>query len=889
MPLTQEQEQYLAQWYDKTKEAVLKELREQNERIREEDRRTNHENPDRNYMPTANLSMDVASHYVSERERAQQVHHSYIPFMSGHTQEIMQFLVGEADRVADEIRQGQLDALIYQKMLDEAKGPERAPYRAAIEQKGVEAQNRTVERGTTYEAIDTVLWKLEGRIPSDVTLISGERYQQMTQQERSERKYSPVQQGSFMEIMEHAPAMCAGMEFDEFLERQPIRQVMPGTLTMNFTDYQMFNSREFLEHMASAKKQPTLREKDYAMSIYDATFGGAFDKGQKKLLAQLGMDEFDLITIEGRTVNELFADKYKDMEPQRRNELLRCEVVAAVMGSEKKVAFGRIKMNEQGEPEIAGTSALKPEGNLHDPKPTLGQRFLNFLHIKKYVPLSQKMAQAGSPERAAAAREQAQQALEVAHPQDKLTRRMIKGLYEKNNEANCGPRVSAEFKEFFGKDHDNAINELPGFAQGAEIGLRNQLSRPSTGVGLVYARLLQEGHRLADIMDPDKLQDEKSMAGRQIAEQMKTPEGIGTLLADATKTYANLDMRAEFAYALGRPLDTPEALEKAMTGEKEMATTLPMIRKFYSASREVHQCVNAMYNFSDMTLLEKPDEATREVLTAGKNEATKKAFGAFCNHITTEDLEARSRVSNFNNALMRGNRIDALRDYYLSEDYVEGRAFNPQFDELKNTAVKAAVARDVLTEAARNMGATIGTTEVPEDSYYAKEAKATGLDAYTPEQLTGMIRSGKNSPEGQAIMNSVLNPEEKAAKNAQEKEGNTAFRINREAAARARIAERRTQLEAERAERTEREREMSQEIDAAAKEVRTRPRAKSVHMESVSFASLLEEDEAESGKSEKKARRQSMDLSKSETAKSQKDPSQTPPTLKKNDELTKGK
>ena len=82
MPLTQEQEQYLAQWYDKTKEAVLKELREQNERIREEDRRTNHENPDRNYMPTANLSMDVASHYVSERERAQQVHHSYIPFMS---------------------------------------------------------------------------------------------------------------------------------------------------------------------------------------------------------------------------------------------------------------------------------------------------------------------------------------------------------------------------------------------------------------------------------------------------------------------------------------------------------------------------------------------------------------------------------------------------------------------------------------------------------------------------------------------------------------------------------------------------------------------------------------------------------------------------------------
>lgn len=743
MPLTQEQQEYLQEWYEQTAREVRATLRELNLRNWEEDREENDRDPNPHYLPKANLNPEIASQYIAEREAAAKMHHSYIPLMADQDQALMQFLVQTSDTVAAEAAQAQLNVMIYQMMLDQTdRDPRRRELREEVRRLNLQEQDHMRERAETWNGVDTILWKLEGRIDPKYQLVTEDEYKAMSQDQKASGIYSPHRPYGIMEYVQNGPEEFRTMTFGDLLRTPPSVQRTPETLEMNFEENARFNSRKFLSNMSKRNPAPTPYQKDYAMSVFDNTFGGAFDKNQKKKLEDAGLSVYDMILIDGKSVKQLYGEKYKDLSPERQEEMFKCEAVAAVMGSKLNVAFTRIVENERNERVLAEPTVITRGGTLHDPRPTLGQRFLNFFHIKKYEPLSQKMAEANT--RVQEAKEEAQASgLFTNLGGERLERQYNRLALKKNMEALSNVRYDQEYKQAFGTDFTrNHLDPELGIS-GKIIG--NGMGRATTPVAMVYAYMLNQGYHLADIMDPDKLLQEKKQMGEIIKDALKTPEGVGKVLAESTKAFANLDWSKELGYALGKDLSTPEAMQQALTGEKERVVALPMIKKIYSESREIHQAVNSLYRYNKFSLSEHMDEAAQEVLTEGMSEDHKKAFAALNANITTEDLQGRTNVDNFNKILMAGARLNHMMDYLQSDAYVYGTDYTPAGNSLSDITEKVVGLQDAFSRLSEHTGETLGKASLPFYEYYSSALKENYMEQFTDRQLTEYLRDGKRS------------------------------------------------------------------------------------------------------------------------------------------------
>ncbi len=405
MALTPEQQAFFDNWYERTKREQLEYLRKQNETERNKQRTANEANPQDNYVPTANLSLDVASEYVTSREHTLQVHRAQLKTIPEGERERFEYILGKSAEISQQMADAQMDVWVYSAMSDQAKGAEKS-FLSVVSRANDMAQRVIMRCNQTYFAFDSVFDQMMGQSRGGVTLVPADEFKNMSDEQKKQGNFASLQPGEFDSMLEDAPDSLRGMKFRDYLALPPVQTRLPDAFAMDFMENKNFNSRTFLENMTKQNKQPTVFEKDYALSIYETTFAGVYNKQQKNELASNNLNEFDLITINGRTVNEIYADKYKDLEPMQRDNMLRCEVVAAVMGSEKNVAFSRLENNEHGHPVLSQPSAITRGGELHDPKPTLGQRLLNLFGIKKYVPLSRKMAEANAPERLQEAREQ---------------------------------------------------------------------------------------------------------------------------------------------------------------------------------------------------------------------------------------------------------------------------------------------------------------------------------------------------------------------------------------------------------------------------------------------------------------------------------------------------
>lgn len=826
MPLTQEQQEYLQEWYEQTAREVRANLREMNLRNWEEAREENDRDPNPHYLPKANLNPEIASQYIAEREAATKIHHSYIPLMADQDQALMQFLVQTSDTVAAEAAQAQLNVMIYQMMLDQTdRDPRRRELREEVRRLNLREQDHMMERAETWNEVDTILWKLEGRIDPKYQLVTEDEYNALSQDQKASGIYSPHRPYGIMEYVQNGPEEFRTMTFGDLLRTPPSVQRNPETLEMNFEENARFNSRKFLSNMSKKNPAPTPYQKDYAMSVFDNTFGGAFDKNQKKKLEDAGLSIYDMILIDGKSVKELYGEKYRNLSPERQEEMFKCEAVAAVMGSKLNVAFTRVVENVRKERVLAEPTAITRGGMLHDPEPTLGQRFLNFFHIKKYEPLSQKMAEANT--RVQEARNEARASgLFVKLGEERLERQYNRIAMEKNMKMLSGAHYDQEYRQAFGVDFTGSQSDPEIGISGRILG--TAMTRATTPVAMVYAYMLNQGHRLADIMDPDKLTEEKARVGRAIKAELGTPEGIGRVLAESTKAFANLDWSRELGYALGKDLSTPEAMQQALTGEKERVVALPMIKKIYSESREIHQAVNSLYRYNKFSLSEHMDEAAQEVMTEGMSEDHKKAFAALNANITTEDLQGRTNVDNFNKILMAGTRLNYMMDYLQSDAYVYGTDYTPAGNSLSDITEKAVVLQDTFSRMSMQTGETLGKVSLPFNGYYSKELKENHMEQFTDRQLTEYLRDGKRSAAAAQIEGALPDPAESRSLIERYQEENvTQFRENNAAKIREAV------------------RQKSEERQAAAA-AQARPEAAPVRVKS-SMNELMEEEVAENG------------------------------------------
>ena len=207
MPLTQEQQEYLQEWYEQTAREVRANLREMNLRNWEEAREENDRDPNPHYLPKANLNPEIASQYIAEREAATKIHHSYIPLMADQDQALMQFLVQTSDTVAAEAAQAQLNVMIYQMMLDQTdRDPRRRELREEVRRLNLREQDHMMERAETWNEVDTILWKLEGRIDPKYQLVTEDEYNALSQDQKASGIYSPHRPYGIMEYVQNGPS-----------------------------------------------------------------------------------------------------------------------------------------------------------------------------------------------------------------------------------------------------------------------------------------------------------------------------------------------------------------------------------------------------------------------------------------------------------------------------------------------------------------------------------------------------------------------------------------------------------------------------------------------------------------------------------------------------------
>ena len=134
------------------------------------------------------------------------------------------------------------------------------------------------------------------------------------------------------------------------------------TVDAKFTNVEGTNARDiFALKAASDKGQLVLRAPgiDYAAAQYSEKFMDIFDSDQKKKMEIRGLDEFDLIYINGVSANEKFGAKYADKNPAERGKLIKAEIMSAMVNDQAKIDVTPVMMDKDGKEKLVPIS-VKP-------------------------------------------------------------------------------------------------------------------------------------------------------------------------------------------------------------------------------------------------------------------------------------------------------------------------------------------------------------------------------------------------------------------------------------------------------------------------------------------------------------------------------------------------
>lgn len=106
--------------------------------------------------------------------------------------------------------------------------------------------------------------------------------------------------------------------------------------------------------------------KNNAVNMFDSTLDPlCSDTDYLKRLDAAGVNPFDLIHINGKSVNELYGDKYKNLSDRERKNMLKTEVMGAVMGGKSHIDLINIEKGADGMLK-AVTTPVHPDLHAYD-------------------------------------------------------------------------------------------------------------------------------------------------------------------------------------------------------------------------------------------------------------------------------------------------------------------------------------------------------------------------------------------------------------------------------------------------------------------------------------------------------------------------------------------
>jgi len=109
-----------------------------------------------------------------------------------------------------------------------------------------------------------------------------------------------------------------------------------------------------------------------AANVYDATVGTAFNEDQRNLMKASGLDEFDLIRIDGKSAREFFGYSAGASAQDLTDSAMKATIIGALTDANKKVEFMNVKDNGKGGIEFTPPTGVQAKLNYPEQQPRLG-------------------------------------------------------------------------------------------------------------------------------------------------------------------------------------------------------------------------------------------------------------------------------------------------------------------------------------------------------------------------------------------------------------------------------------------------------------------------------------------------------------------------------------
>lgn len=655
-----------------------------------------------------------------------------IPFMNPADQPIANFLLSAMNRINEEADLEQLRVTTLMNMKNSLLANDEEALRempdAAMRQKTLAEIDGRIERArkplmmdSTQENmrifIDAVFDQLSGKVPAGAGDVTAAR---KAFEELPEPVRNSIREGMEREIRERAPLdiALAGYTMDDFMDREPRDPVVPEAVTMRFEDVPDIDANTLTAHIARPSKLTDL-ERGYGVSTFDQAFGVLGSREQQERMKEAGLDMFDLITVNGKSVREQFGKKYAGLEPERQAEMFKCEVTAAALKPNQKISFATIEEAPDHTYELSSSIAVNRGGDLHEPKPTMGQRFMNFFGIRKITPLKDQMEQANGLKDESrrdfdARRGQLEGSIAKASMAHKGTlfhgAKRIDREYERLVGVPFGTNPLEGAEQPYTREQQELFDRADGFVNMKERAGLSSLGRPTGTMAILYGQMLNRGMTLKDIIDPDTMAEDKLQIARETNEALKTPEGAGRILAESTKAFCDMNLKTQFSQLLGQDIRTPDDMMQVLTARdaKTVATVQPAMKFLYKYQRELQQISNSFlpsHNSGNPTL-----DACRD---------------AYYDHMDNQHAIMRQNIYLLNR-FQGSNSNDAV--------YAQMLAGGPQemgtVGDVRTAAAQAAIVQGLYRNLAE--ADTVGEVRVPGDQY--KEYQEAASDSMVSEE-----------------------------------------------------------------------------------------------------------------------------------------------------------
>lgn len=730
------------------------------------------------------ISMDM---HKELRSRQRQ-----LPFIAEANQPAASFLLNQLSQITEKCAQDQLRFMTLNNMQDALNGEgakkiepdlqKRQVLSAAIGRDIEQAQKSLLMNSYQQEAMPylyTIFDSISGKDPMDILNTMESEANDNPQRAAI---VAMVRQGLGDALAQQPDEQLKSLGLDGIFALNALPQQTPTSVTMDFANHPDFDANEFNSHVRKGFSKLSKLEREYAAATFDETFSSLYTDKQKDLQNLTGIDPLDLIIINGQTAKELYSNKYPRLTEDQRKEMIKCEIVSASLSSDPKISFNLIENPAGHELALSRNIVLQRGGALHDPKPTLGARFLQALGIRKIESLKQKFDKANSSEQLNADREAS--TLSILARADTLNAALAEGTMrsvERDRQRLRTARFDQEIRSLTGASINEIVakrsqNDSPDLdpAQAGFVKLVTHgasLARPTAILGILYGQMLKAGMTLQEVLDPALRTDEKKEISASVNERMKTPQGIGEVLAESTKAFNKMDMKKEFGTILGQDRLTSEKMEEIFTSPGYAAKALPALHFFYTANRELFQVSNSFVpkkkdgpfmtltaeQFKEMG--EHPrssftDPNTHEQVNfEARNDTMFNIYQSYTRNMELNDINESLNMVELGKALMSHNALSTYENAALEgpERYslTDPRFGEPTLDKVAGMAVRL---RDVFSKIAQTDH--IGEIQPPQsgDEGFLTQDSVTALSAMGKPELDNIITARTNAVSMQEMM-----------------------------------------------------------------------------------------------------------------------------------------